>query len=1482
VEPDETVIVTILGSAAYNGAGDSDVITILDDDPPKVFITATDDPARESGVSAGAFTVSRAGSLAANLLVRYELAGSASNGVDYAPLPGAVLIPAGHASATIVVAPLNDLLSEGDETVTATLLSSAAYNVVNPGTATLSLQDDELPTVTLAASTPTASEAGPTAGAFTFTRSGDASQPLGVHFAISGTALNGSDYVHLDDSLVIPAGAPSAVLAILPLDDTIKEADEKVTLILLPDPAYNVGTASPQSVTIKDDDAGLPGVGFTLARSEGVEANPLVRLSVGLSTNAPVTVTVNYAVTGGTATGGGVDYILNAGTLSFPAGVVNQSLNLFIVNDTLPESNETVVVTLSNPVGAQLDALTTHTYTILDDDASGIVTIQASTPVASEAGRQPGVFHLTRTRITSFDQPVFVQLSGSASSPSDYLPIASPILIPAGAASVDVPVIPVDDATDEADETVVLTITSAPGAQIGSPSSATVVILDHNDSSNLPIVTVRATDPVSSEPGTDQARFTITRSAPTNEALTISFSLTGTATAGTDYVNPGLMGLIPAGALEADILITPRDDTAFEGNETVVLTLTQLPEYRVGFPASATALLVDNEVGVSIVASGDSTEDGSQIGQFVITRTGNLDSNLTVRFLVGGTADLEDFQPLENSVEIPAGTNTVALPLLPIDDDLPEGDETVVLSLVSGPGYTVVQPNNATVTIRDDEPGVSVVARDAVAYEGGGNSAAFTLMRSGRVNEDLTVLYTLSGTAQNGVDYTLLPERVVLPAGETSLDLEIVPLDDALVEGNETVQLSLRPSAAYAITIPASASITILDDELNLLPVVTITSPMADLVFLPAATNALVLEADAVDDGRPDPPGILTTVWIKRSGPGVVTFGNPNALSTLARFSLPGVYSLRLSASDGQLTASRDLTVVVAPAAALAGGLQAYWNFDETSGVTAADGSGHGRDASLAHGASFVPGPRANALDLDGQDDIATFPSMDLTQLTVTAWIRPESTGNSLTPRVLAMPGYNIRIRRDPATTTNAVALESERTSAAGEWRSPGNVVSDGVWVHVAVSYDSSRTDIAPQFYINGSLRPTTRRVTPVGNPIPNAGVGAIGNSVLLDRGWDGQIDEVRIYNRLLTPSEILAIAAGPATNLAPVVDAGAPQTIELGTEAVLHGSVTDDHQPDPPGSVTVHWVRANGPGSVTFENPDALDTTAMFSDGGVYVLRLIADDGQVKVAADVTVTVQVPTVVSIQAVDRTASEFGSDNQPGAGSFGLFTIQRTGDLSDPLTVRLGFGGGALNGIDYLFLTNFVVLPANATSTTLPVRPISDGLPEGEETVRVSILPDPAYMVGAPAVDTVFVEDAPWDEWRFEHFTAEELRLGAVTGPFADPDGDGLLNLLEYAFGSDPALPDFDPGFHAAIELVNGPSGTNAAVVVRFHRRMEPTDLLYEIQTSLDGAGWSVDPSVAVELFPRLDDGNGETETARVRILDNSLGYRLVRLRVRLR
>src|SRR6185503_3568350 len=109
--------------------------TIVDDDPPTVTITPTDDVAREAGASSGVFTVSRVGSLAANLVVDYSVSGTAVMGDDYAALPGSITIPAGRTSALITVTPVDDALVEGDETITISLTSSPAYNVSDPATA---------------------------------------------------------------------------------------------------------------------------------------------------------------------------------------------------------------------------------------------------------------------------------------------------------------------------------------------------------------------------------------------------------------------------------------------------------------------------------------------------------------------------------------------------------------------------------------------------------------------------------------------------------------------------------------------------------------------------------------------------------------------------------------------------------------------------------------------------------------------------------------------------------------------------------------------------------------------------------------------------------------------------------------------------------------------------------------------------------------------------------------------------------------------------------------------------------------------------------------------------------------------------------------------------------------------------------------------------------------------------------------------------
>jgi len=85
------------------------------------------------------------------------------------------------------------------------------------------------------------------------------------------------------------------------------------------------------------------------------------------------------------------------------------------------------------------------------------------------------------------------------------------------------------------------------------------------------------------------------------------------------------------------------------------------------------------------------------------------------------------------------------------------------------------------------------------------------------------------------------------------------------------------------------------------------------------APGPITLAGSASDDGLPNPPGALTTVWSSVSGPGTVTFGNANALGSTASFSAAGTYTLRLSVSDGALTATDDLQVTVAAGGPCAG-----------------------------------------------------------------------------------------------------------------------------------------------------------------------------------------------------------------------------------------------------------------------------------------------------------------------------------------------------------------------------------------------------------------------------------------------------------------------------------------------------------------------------------------------------------------------------------
>lgn len=382
------------------------------------------------------------------------------------------------------------------------------------------------------------------------------------------------------------------------VNDNVPEPNNLITIQLLNANGATVSsTANYHGYTIIDDDVAPvnPWVGFAAATSTVAENAGAAGILVSLSAPATANVTVDYAVTGGTATGGGTDYTLASGTLSFAAGESVKSIPILISDDDIVESSETVIVTLANPVGLQLGSATAHAMTITDNDLP-VVSIVANDPNAAEQSLNPGQFTFSRTGPTTAALTVTLARTGTATSGTDFAAIATPLsfVIPIGQSSATLNVTPIEDTANEGSETVIETISSNAAYTIGSPNSATVTIADNDRST----VTLVATDPVASETPGNTGQFTITRTSPTNVALTVNLAaVSGTATSGTDYTTtPSTITSISfaAGDVSKTITITPIDDSTTEGPEDVTLQLTT-GSYDIGTPSYDNVTILDND-----------------------------------------------------------------------------------------------------------------------------------------------------------------------------------------------------------------------------------------------------------------------------------------------------------------------------------------------------------------------------------------------------------------------------------------------------------------------------------------------------------------------------------------------------------------------------------------------------------------------------------------------------------------------------------------------------------------------------------------------------------------------------------------------------------------------------------------------------------------------------------------------------------------------
>ena len=236
---------------------------------------------------------------------------------------------------------------------------------------------------------------------------------------------------------------------------------------------------------------------------------------------------------------------------------------------------------------------------------------------------------------------------------------------------------------------------------------------------------------------------------------------------------------------------------------------------------------------------------------------------------------------------------------------------------------------------------------------------------------------------------------------------------------------------------------------------------------------------------------------------------------------------------------------------AAAAGLVAAYGFDAGSGSSAADSSGKGNVGSVSGAAWNASGRFGSALSFDGVNDWVTVPaasSLDLTSgMTVEAWVRPSVLGGWRTAVFKERPGgpvYGLYADQAGGRPLGQVYIGSER-NAVGTSSLPLNA-----WTHLATTFDGS----VVRLYVNGVLAGSS---SSSGSMTASTGVLRIGGNSVWSEWFAGLIDEVRLYSRSLTATEIQQDMQTPVSGAPPPADTSPPSAPSGLTSSTAIGSVT-------------------------------------------------------------------------------------------------------------------------------------------------------------------------------------------------------------------------------------------------------------------------------------------------------------------------------------
>ena len=576
-------------------------------------------------------------------------------------------------------------------------------------------------------------------------------------------------------------------------------------------------------------------------RSEGNSGNTEFTFTVNRGGDLSGTSSVSFAVTGNTANAAdAADFggTLPSGSVSFAADESSKTITIHVRGDTLLETDEGFLVTLSNPSSGSILGTAMATGTIMNDDASLSISAVEGSRAEGHSGNTGFTFAVSRAGNRSGAATVQFSVTGSAVNGANAADFGG--TFPAGTVSFGadettklISINVSGDTAVESHEGFAVTLSNPTGQAVLDTATATGTIL--NDDSSLSIAAMNASRAEGAS-GNTPFTFTVTRTGDVSSNASVKFDIFVPNGSGIDAADFG--GSLPSGtvsfaAMETSKVITidVSGDTLFEADEHFSVGLFESSAGSILETNAASATILNDEAALAISALNASRAEGQSSNTaftFTVSRSGNTSGATAVNFAVSGSgtnaANAADFGGtlptglLSFAANEPSKTITVNVR----GDTAVEENETFSVTLSNPTNGVTLSAAEATGTILNDDALLSITATDAIRVElnAGMSEFEFTVTRTGNTAGTAIVRYAVTGSGPianraNATDFGgILPSGTIsFGAGDPEEILKIKVRGDTTIETNEQFTVTLSSPSGGAILGTATASGSILNDE---------------------------------------------------------------------------------------------------------------------------------------------------------------------------------------------------------------------------------------------------------------------------------------------------------------------------------------------------------------------------------------------------------------------------------------------------------------------------------------------------------------------------------------------------------------------------------------------------------------------------------------------------------------------------------------------